>query len=416
MGTIVTPRSIRRSLAVAFACLAVSAQYASAQNPALTVVSHQRFADSAGNVVVIGEVRNDTNSTLAIPRAMVSLNGGTPQNVEVMSSSARKLSGSIFTYALAPKQLGFFRYTANVANATISSHSVTADAQLLFTAQPMKTSLEVIVSLNGLAYSLRVRNQGEAAIAYNFHSGVAGYLNNVLQDVDLTSAAGAICSTPTVVPGGSSITISGSFDRPVSSINLVALKWDETYVEPSAFTAPAAGGVGDIRVASECAWTAQSNVSWITITSGASGTGDGFVRISAPPNPTTASRTGTLTVAGLTVRVEQAAGTGTTFTDPTLSSGVTPVRTQHISELRTRVQALRSRFGLTTYSFTDPTLSAGTTPIRAVHLTQLRQALAEAYVAAGRAAPMYSESTVAAGMTIKASHITELRAAVLAIE
>jgi hypothetical protein len=29
---------------------------------------------------------------------------------------------------------------------------------------------------------------------------------------------------------------------------------------------------------------------------------------------------------------------------------------------------------------------------------------------------MYSESTVAAGMTIKASHITELRAAVLAIE
>jgi hypothetical protein len=423
MGTIVTPVAIRRYALAAVACLVVSSQYASAQNPALTIVSSQRFADGAGNAVVIGEVRNGTNATLYIPRAIVTLTAAQTTNhtVEVWTSSARKLSGTIFTFGLAPNQTGFFRLSTAIPNATISSHSVTAEAQALFTAGPMETSLSVVVQRNGDQYSLVLRNQGDAAIAHNIQSAVGGYVNGVLTDVDFSGTPGsggnAPCATAMLPPGSSTVTISGSFDRPITDMlgQGIALKWDEIFVSPSAFTAPGAGGVGDIRVASQCAWTAQSHVSWITITSGASGTGDGFVRISAPANPTTVARTGTLTVAGLTVRVEQAAGSGNSFSDPTLTSQVTPVRALHITELRSRIQALRSRFGLGAYSFGDDPLSAGT-PIRAVHVTQLRLALADVYVAAKRAAPMYSESSVTAGMTIKATHITELRAGVLAIE
>ena len=57
-----------------------------------------------------------------------------------------------------------------------------------------------------------------------------------------------------------------------------------------------------------CAWTMVSHDSWITITSGPSGTGNGQVVFSVAPNQTTTPRTGTLTIPGRTFTVTQAAG------------------------------------------------------------------------------------------------------------
>ena len=57
-----------------------------------------------------------------------------------------------------------------------------------------------------------------------------------------------------------------------------------------------------------CAWTVVSHDSWITITSGPSGTGNGQVVFSVAPNQTTTPRTGTLTIPGRTFTVTQAAG------------------------------------------------------------------------------------------------------------
>jgi hypothetical protein len=60
-----------------------------------------------------------------------------------------------------------------------------------------------------------------------------------------------------------------------------------------------------VRPTSEkCRWTAQSSVPWITITSGASVTGNGTVFYSVARN-TGGTRTGTLTVAGKEVTVTQ---------------------------------------------------------------------------------------------------------------
>lgn len=69
---------------------------------------------------------------------------------------------------------------------------------------------------------------------------------------------------------------------------------------------PAAGGAGTVAVTSAagCAWSARSNVDWITISEGASGTGNGTVRISIAAS-SGAPRTGTLTIAGRTFTVEQ---------------------------------------------------------------------------------------------------------------
>jgi hypothetical protein len=62
-----------------------------------------------------------------------------------------------------------------------------------------------------------------------------------------------------------------------------------------------------VTTASTCAWTATSNDAWITITSGASGTGNGVVtyRVAGNNGP---ARRGTLTIAGLTATVPQGEG------------------------------------------------------------------------------------------------------------
>ena len=105
------------------------------------------------------------------------------------------------------------------------------------------------------------------------------------------------------------------------------------------------------------------------------------------------------------------------FTDDPIVPGVTPVKAVHFTELRTRIDALRSAAGLARFSWSDPALRAGVTRVRRVHLLELRSALAEAYRAAGRAAPRWTDASPAPGSTpIQALHVTELRAAVLALE
>jgi hypothetical protein len=68
------------------------------------------------------------------------------------------------------------------------------------------------------------------------------------------------------------------------------------------------GDDGNVNVStsSGCSWSAVSNVSWIAITSGASGTGNGTVRYLVAAN-VGGARTGTLTIAGQTLTVTQAA-------------------------------------------------------------------------------------------------------------
>lgn len=79
-------------------------------------------------------------------------------------------------------------------------------------------------------------------------------------------------------------------------------------VSPTSALFATMGGPGRIYVTGPpaCLWSARSNASWITITSGGSGAGNGAVAFSVPAyyginNP----RTATLSVAGQTVTVTQ---------------------------------------------------------------------------------------------------------------
>ncbi|HZL95131.1 MAG TPA: BACON domain-containing carbohydrate-binding protein, partial [Vicinamibacterales bacterium] len=82
------------------------------------------------------------------------------------------------------------------------------------------------------------------------------------------------------------------------AIDPTSATFDEDQDEsgPVAVTAPAG-----------CVWTAESNDSWITVTSGASGTGSGQVRFEVSKNNGSSTRVGTLTIAGHTFDVTQTA-------------------------------------------------------------------------------------------------------------
>jgi Zn-dependent metalloprotease len=100
-------------------------------------------------------------------------------------------------------------------------------------------------------------------------------------------------------------------------------------ISPTSASFAAAGGTQSVTVttAAGCNWTAASNSSFITITSGASGSGSGTVSYSVAANTATTSRSGSLTIAGLTHSVSQAGiGGGCTnaIVNPGFETGTTP--------------------------------------------------------------------------------------------
>jgi hypothetical protein len=101
------------------------------------------------------------------------------------------------------------------------------------------------------------------------------------------------------------------------------------------------------------------------------------------------------------------------FTDTPLVANSTAIKRVHITELRMRIDALRLRYGgLPAFTYTnDPTIT-----IQAQHITELRAALAPAYLTATGTAATYTDPSLGAGATVRAAHISELRAFVLSIE
>ena len=90
------------------------------------------------------------------------------------------------------------------------------------------------------------------------------------------------------------------------SVNGVPVESCNAAITPSSQTFAAGGDSGSIAVsaASTCSWTATSNQSWLTVTSGASGSGNGTVMLSAAPNGG-GTRTATVSVAGLSFAATQ---------------------------------------------------------------------------------------------------------------
>lgn len=108
-------------------------------------------------------------------------------------------------------------------------------------------------------------------------------------------------------------------------------------VSPTSAAMPAAGGTGAVTISAStsCYWISTSYASWIVITSGANGNGNGTTEYSVQPNTTGEARTGLIVVAGTNVTITQRENDCTFAVAPTsanysssASSGTATVTTQ----------------------------------------------------------------------------------------
>jgi hypothetical protein len=115
--------------------------------------------------------------------------------------------------------------------------------------------------------------------------------------------------------------------------------------------------------------------------------------------------------------VALARGGPAAFTDDPLTPGVSTIRALHITELRTRIDALRFQLGLSPFAWTDVPLGAARV-VRHTHVAEMRTALDQAYIAAGADnRPTYTDDTLVPGSTpVRVVHIQQLRNAVITLE
>ena len=179
----------------------------------------------------------------------------------------------------------------------------------------------------------------------------------------------------------------------------------------AAFTVGGGSGSVAVTAAPGCAWTSSSAVPWIGFVSG-SGNGNGSATFTVAENRSGAPRSTNLTIGGLPFSIVQSLG----FADTTIIAGVTPIRAIHLLELRIRIDRLRAKLYLPAYPWSDATVTAAITPIRAVHVIELRTALLQSYAATTQAEPIFTDESLGNARVVRAVHLNELRAAIIALE
>lgn len=232
-------------------------------------------------------------------------------------------------------------------------------------------------------------------------------------------------------------------------------------ISPVGANLSSASGSGSLQVTAgtDCAWTATApGGSFVTITSGSPGTGNGTVQYSFTANGTGSLRSTTLTIAGKNFTVSQnASGVSMTLAATASSSEVAlswsaaagatsyaVMRSDHNAPFVTmtttsnlfstdasvaagtgyRYQILALANGpvslgysnvelVVPFAWTDPSPGIGTI-VKAVHFTELRSVTNAARAALGWNALTFS-GTIAVGQTVLRSHLIDLRAAVDAV-
>jgi hypothetical protein len=169
------------------------------------------------------------------------------------------------TYAVSPTSQTI------AAAGGIGSFGVSAGVGCQWTAVPGVSWIQVTSGSNG---------SGDGAVNYS---------------VDRNTATSSRQGTVTVVNG-------------VFTVNQNGATICSYSISPARATFAQAGGTGSVAVTagSGCDWTAASSASWIVVTAGATGTGNGTVTYSvAPYTGRPRNRSGTMTIAGITFSVKQ---------------------------------------------------------------------------------------------------------------
>jgi hypothetical protein len=124
----------------------------------------------------------------------------------------------------------------------------------------------------------------------------------------ITVVVNVATNPPAQVVNQVSVAGGGSPSTSASDVTFIGLSGCTYAINPASASAAAAGGSGTVSVTATagCPWTPASNATWLTITAGASGSGNGTIAYTAVPNATVFWQTATLTTVGQTFTVTQA--------------------------------------------------------------------------------------------------------------
>jgi hypothetical protein len=227
--------------------------------------------------------------------------------------------------------------TNNDSFITITSGSSgSGNGTVHYTAAPNTNSTEQVGTMTIAGHTFTVTESGTTSSggctftlnATSVTLAAKGGSKNVSVKVTGTDCAWtAVSNDPFItITAGSSGTVNGKVDYTVpGNTNTTALTGTmtiagETFtvnqaaggctfkLSPKAGKIKAAGGSAAVKVKpnfNDCAWTAVSNDSFITITNAAGGTGKGTVSYTVPANTNTTALTGSITIAGETFTVTQ---------------------------------------------------------------------------------------------------------------
>ncbi len=284
--------------------------------------------DSSGNIYVADQNNNAIRVlqplalSLEVPNPLPGGSFSVPYSATVIAAGGHApytfslLSGALpgglslsasGTISGTPNATGVFSFTVKATDSTSASGtaatSITIDNPI-----PSITSLSATSALAGSSgFTLTVNGSqfltGVSSVQWNGSPRSTTFLNGsqltaLISASDLASPGTFNVTVLNGAPGGGA-----SPAAPFTVVSACVFQVGPTSVN---FAAPAANAVVAVYATSGCAWTAASNSSFLTITSGASGSGSGTAGYSVAANGAS-FRSGTLTIAGQTVTVTQSA-------------------------------------------------------------------------------------------------------------
>ena len=254
------------------------------------------ISQGAGCSISVGPLSQPFSSAGGSGSARIEADGGCPWSagsnaawITLTGPTSGNGSGTI-AFTVAPLTGAARTGTISVAGTDIT---ITQGSGCAFSVTPTSTS----VAATGGNGSISVTTGADCAWSassnaswLSISAGASGTGNGTVQFSAAATAGG---------PRSAMLTIAGQ------AVTVSQTSGCTSAIDPTSANVPAQGGTGSISVTSAdgCTWTASSNAPWLSITSGASGTGKGTVQFSAAAG---GPRTGTLTVGGQTFTVNQA--------------------------------------------------------------------------------------------------------------
>lgn len=211
----------------------------------------------------------------------------------------RRARGAVFLFlAVTWAVAGARDAVAQTVNPTTAEFNASPDHNVISNGTAVVTRYDLEFYIPGAASPFQVNSLGKPT----------PNANNLIQVV-LTSVVSAFPAPGIVYESKVAAVGPGGVARSAASNTFIFTAPCTYSIAPTTQALAPGGGSGTTTVstATGCAWTAASNAGWISLTSGATGSGNGTVGYAATANTTVSSRTGTLTIAGQTLTVTQAA-------------------------------------------------------------------------------------------------------------